>query len=75
MILRVCLFYQVSSKLSIILLQITNVLGSGVFKISFCNVIILENLFIFVAYLLSQDLLTATGQLVSVLSALRAFQP
>jgi len=74
-ILRVCLFYQVSSKLSIILLQITNVLGSGVFKISFCNVIILENLFIFVAYLLSQDLLTATGQLVSVLSALRAFQP
>jgi len=39
------------------------------------HVIILENLFIFVAYLLSQDLLTATGQLVSTLSVLRPFQP
>jgi len=60
-ILSVCHFYQVSPKLSIILLQIINVLGSGVFKISFCNVIILEDQFIFVAYHILQDLLTATG--------------
>jgi len=37
--LSVCLFYQVSAKLPIILLQIVNVLGSGVFKISFCNML------------------------------------
>jgi len=42
------------------------------------HVIILKNIFIFVAYRLSQDLLTATGtiiQLVIALSVLRPFQP
>jgi len=36
---KVKMLGQLSPKLSIILLQITNVLGSGVFKISFCNML------------------------------------
>jgi len=53
-------FYQVSPKLSVNLLQITNIVGSGILKI-WQSFMIVENRFIFVTCHRSQDLLTVTG--------------